>query len=86
MRPVCLLVVFVLFVLLCLMVWLGFNVLVLLKEPSRGRGPLALHVVTDVQFLLQKTWGMSCMDVSGCVWCAGLFVGQHLFWFNARLC
>ena len=56
-RPVCLLVVFLLFALLCLIVWLGVGLLILLKGPSRERALLALHVVAEVHFLLRKGLG-----------------------------
>ena len=33
---------------------LKINLLILLKEPSRGKALLTLHVVTEMHFLLQK--------------------------------
>ena len=54
MRPVCLIMIFLLFTLLYHMVWLKINVLILLKEPSIGKALLTLHVTTETHFLLQK--------------------------------
>ena len=55
MRPVCLLMIFPLFTLLYLIILFGINLLILLKEPSREKALLILHVMTDMHFLLQKT-------------------------------
>ena len=54
MRPVCLLILFLLFKLLYLIIQLKINLLFLLKEPSRNKGPLTLHVMTEMHFLLRK--------------------------------
>ena len=54
MRPVCLLMIFLLFTLLYLIILLKINLLILLKEPSREKALLTLHVVTEMHFLLQK--------------------------------
>ena len=54
MRPVCLLIIFLLFTLLYLIIQLKLNVLILLKEPSREKCPLTLHVMTEMHFLLRK--------------------------------
>ena len=43
------------------------NLLILLKEPSREKALLTLHVMTEIHFLLQKTLKISCMVVSKCV-------------------
>ena len=55
MRPVCLLIIFLLFTLLYLIIRLKINLLILLKEPSREKALLTLHVMTEMHFLLQKT-------------------------------
>ena len=54
MRPVCLLMIFLLFTLLYLIIELKINLLILLKEPSREKALLTLLVVTEMHFLLQK--------------------------------
>ena len=54
MRPVCLLMIFLLFTLLYLIIQLKINLLILLKEPSRAKALLTLHVMTEMHFLLQK--------------------------------
>ena len=54
MRPVCLLMIFLLFTLLYLIIKLKINLLILLKEPSREKALLILHVMTEMYFLLQK--------------------------------
>ena len=54
MRPVCLLVIFLPFTLLYLIIYLKINLLILLKEPSREKALLTLHVMTEMQFLLRK--------------------------------
>ena len=51
MRPVCLLMIFLLFTLLYPIIWLKLNLLILLKEPSREK---ALLTLTEMHFLLQK--------------------------------
>ena len=55
MRPVCLLSIFLLFTLLYLIISLMIILLILLKEPSREKALLTLHVMTEMHFLLQKT-------------------------------
>ena len=50
MRPVCLLMIFLLFILL----YLKINLLILLKEPTRKKALLTLHVMTEMHFLLWK--------------------------------
>ena len=54
MRPVCILMIFLLFTLLYLIISLKINLLILLKEPSREKALLNLHVMTEMHFLLQK--------------------------------
>ena len=54
MRPVCLLMIFLLFTLLYLIIKLKINLLILLKIPSREKALLTLHVVTEMHSLLQK--------------------------------
>ena len=54
MRPVCLLMIFLLFTLLYLIIELKINLLILLKEPSREKALLTLHVVTEMHVLIQK--------------------------------
>ena len=54
MRPVCLLMIFLLFTLLYLIIKLKINLLNLLKEPSREKALLTLHVMTEMYLLLQK--------------------------------
>ena len=54
MRPVYLLMIFLLFTLLYLIVKLKINLLILLKESSREKAPLTLHVMTEMHFLLRK--------------------------------
>ena len=46
--------IFLLFTLLYLIIKLKINVLILLKEPSREKALLTLHVMTEMNFLLQK--------------------------------
>ena len=53
MRPVCLLMIFLLFILLYLIVLLKINLLILLKEPSIEKALLTLHVTTETHFLYQ---------------------------------
>ena len=55
MRPVCLLMIFLLFTLLYLIIQLQINLLILLKEPSREKALLTLHAMTEMHFLLQKS-------------------------------
>ena len=43
------------------------NLLILLKEPSREKALLTLHVMTEMLFLLQKNVKLSCMVVSKCM-------------------
>ena len=54
MQPVCLLIIFLLFRLLYLIIKLKINLLILLKELSREKALLTLHVMTEMHFLLQK--------------------------------
>ena len=54
MRPVCLLMIFLLFTLLYLIIQLKINVLILLKEPSREKALLTLHVTTEMHFYFRK--------------------------------
>ena len=54
MQPVCLLMLFLQFTLLYLILELKINLLILLKEPSREKALLTLHVMTEIHFLLQK--------------------------------
>ena len=67
MRPVCLLMIFLLFTLLYLIIKLKINLLILLKEPSRKKALLTLHVMTKMHFLLQKNLkkyhAWSCQNV-----------------------
>ena len=53
MQPVCLLMIFLLFTLLYLIIKLKINLLILLKEPSREKALLTLHVLTEMHILLQ---------------------------------
>ena len=46
--------IFLLFTLLYLIILLKINLLLLLKEPSRDKAHLTLHVMTEMHFLLQK--------------------------------
>ena len=54
MRPVCLLMIFLLFTLLYLIIQLKINLLILLKEPSIEKALLTLDVTTETHFLLRK--------------------------------
>ena len=67
MRPVCLLMIFLLFTLLYLIILLKINLLILLKEPSREKALFTLHVMTEMHFLLQKSLkkyhAWSCQNV-----------------------
>ena len=54
MRPVCLLMMFLLFTPLYLIIKLKTKLLILLKEPSREKALLTLHAMTEMHFLLQK--------------------------------
>ena len=54
MQPVCLLMIFLLFTLLYLIIKLKINLLILLKEPSREKALLTLHVMIEMHLLLQK--------------------------------
>ena len=55
MRPVCLLMVFLLFTLLYLIIKLKINLLILLKELFREKALLTLHVMTELRFDFRKT-------------------------------
>ena len=50
MRSVCLLMIFLLLTLLSLRIQLKINLLILLKEPSREKALLTLHVMTEMHF------------------------------------
>ena len=67
MRPVCLLMIFLLFTLLYLIISLKINLLILLKEPSVEKALLNLHVTTETHVLLQKSnqkyHALSCQNV-----------------------
>ena len=67
MRPVCLLMIFLLFTLLYLIIKLKINLLILLKEPSREKALLTLHVVTEMPFFTsekpKKYHAWSCQNV-----------------------
>ena len=81
MRPVCLLMIFLLFTLLYLIIYLKKNLLILLKDPSREKALLTLHVTTETHFTSEKpnkyhTW--SCQNV--CVLLDNIFV-----WFGTKL-
>ena len=52
MRPVCLLMIFLLFTLRYIIILLKIK---LLKESSREKALLSLHVTTEMHFLLRKT-------------------------------
>ena len=67
MRPVCLLMIFLLFTLLYLIIQLKINLLILLKEPSRDKALLTLHVMTEVHFYFGKTLIIACMVMSKCM-------------------
>ena len=54
MRPVCLLMIFLLFTLLYLIIQLKINLLILLKDISSEKALLTLHVMTEMHFLLRK--------------------------------
>ena len=53
MRPICLLMIVLHFTLLYLVIRLKINLLILLKDPSREKAFLTLHVMTEMHFLLQ---------------------------------
>ena len=67
MRPVCLLMIFLLFTLLYLLISLKINLLILLKEPSIEKALLNLHVTTETHVLLKKNLkkyhALSCQNV-----------------------
>ena len=79
MRPVCILMIFLLFSLLYLIIKLKINLLILLKEPVREKALLTMHVMTEMQVLLRINLKMyhawSCQNVCE----ADLFVRQHLY-------
>ena len=54
MRPVCLLMIFLLFTLLYLIILLKINLLILLKKPSREKAHLTLHVRQKCIFTSEK--------------------------------
>ena len=55
MRPVCLLMIFLLFTLLCLIISLKINLVNLLKEPSIEKALLTMHETTETHFYFGKT-------------------------------
>ena len=59
--------IFLLFTLPYLIIKLKINLLILLKEPSREKALLTLHVMTEMHFLLQKNLkkyhAWSCQNV-----------------------
>ena len=60
--------------------------MILLKEPSREKALLTLHVMTEMHFLLQKNLKkISCMVVSKCMRCADLFVDNIFIRFGTKL-
>ena len=67
MRPVCLQMIFLLFTLLNLIILVKIKLLILLKEPSREKALLTLHIMTEMHFLLQKNLkkyhAWSCQNV-----------------------
>ena len=67
MRPVCILMIFLLFTLLYLIISLKINLLILLKEPSREKALLNLHVMTEMHFFTsekpKKYHARSCQNV-----------------------
>ena len=69
MRPVCLLMISLLFTLLHLIIQLKINLLIWLKEPSREKALLALHVTTEMHFFTsgkktkKKYHAWSCQNV-----------------------
>ena len=67
MRPVCLLIIFLFFTLLYLITKLKINLLILLKEPSREKALLTLHVMTEILFFAlekpKKYHAWSCQNV-----------------------
>ena len=54
MRPVNLLMIFLLFTLLNLIIELKINLLILLKKPFREKALLTLHVMTEMHFYFEK--------------------------------
>ena len=54
MRPVCLLMIFLLFTLLCHIINLKINLLILFKETSREKALHTLHVMTEMHFYFRK--------------------------------
>ena len=79
--------IFLLFTLLYLIIYLKRNLLFLLKEPSREKALLTLHVMTVMHFLLRKNLkkyhAWSCQNV-----CDALtFLVNNIFiQFGAKLC
>ena len=59
--------IFLLFTLRYLIIELRINLLILLKEPSREKALLTLHVMTEMRFLLRKknlkNHAWSCQNV-----------------------
>ena len=54
MRPVCLLMIFLLFTILYLIIKSKINVLILLIEPFIEKALHSLHVMTETHFLFRK--------------------------------
>ena len=46
--------IFLLFTLFYLIIYLKINLLIVLKEPSREKALLTLHLMTEMHFLIQK--------------------------------
>ena len=66
MRPVCLLMIFLLFKPLYILIQLKINLLILMKESSREKAFLTLHVMTECIFYFRKTrkyHAWSCQNV-----------------------
>ena len=83
MRPVCLLMIFLLFTLPYLIVCLYINLLILLKEPAIEKVLLTLHVATETQFLLRKNLKkISCMVLSLTFLLDNILIrfGTKLYW------
>ena len=67
MRPVCLLMIFLLFTLVYLIILLEINLLILLKEPSQEKALLTSHLMTEMHFYFgkktKKYHAWSCQNV-----------------------
>ena len=79
MRPVCLLMIFLLFTLLYLIMLLKIDLLILLKEPSIEKALHTLHVTTEAHFFTsekpKKNHAWSCQNVCDAL---TFFVGQFI--------